>query len=299
MSDVSVKRRDSNLELFRIITMLFIIAHHYVVNSGLLELIKINPLSRKSVFLLVLGMWGKTGINCFLFITGYFMCKSNITVKKFMKLLLEVYFYQVGIYLIFLFTGYEPFSVKTLIQAFMPFSSITSNFTGCFLVFYLFIPFLNILIRNITEKQHLFLVGLLFSIYVLFGSIPKFNISFNYVTWFCIIYIFASYIRMYPKPIYDNPVLWLVLTLLSIALAIVSILGFLYVGSKVNKFFPDFWLSDCNKIFAVLVAFTSFMLFKNLKIHFCNSLINVLGGGDLWSFTYSCKFRYDEKMALV
>ena len=29
------KTRNSNLELFRIITMLFIVAHHYVVNSGL------------------------------------------------------------------------------------------------------------------------------------------------------------------------------------------------------------------------------------------------------------------------
>lgn len=31
--------RDSNLELFRILSMLVIVAHHYVVNSGLLECI--------------------------------------------------------------------------------------------------------------------------------------------------------------------------------------------------------------------------------------------------------------------
>lgn len=34
-----VKQRRSNIELFRIITMLIIIAHHYVVNSGLLNYI--------------------------------------------------------------------------------------------------------------------------------------------------------------------------------------------------------------------------------------------------------------------
>lgn len=278
MSDASVKKRDSNLELFRIITMLLIVAHHYVVNSGLLDLIKINPLSVKSIFLLILGLWGKTGINCFVFITGYFMCKSDITVKKFLKLLLEVYFYKIGIYLVFLVTKYEPFSVKTLMQAAIPFTSITSNFTGCFLVFYMFIPFINVLVRNINEKQHLILVGILFFIYVMAGSIPKFNITFNYVTWFSIIYIFASYIRMYPKQIYENTVFWLLMTVLAIILAIASILFFLYVGLKVNRFLPDFWLSDCNKLFAVVVAFSSFMLFKNLKIQYCNSLINLLGG---------------------
>ena len=31
--------RNSNLELFRILSMLVIVAHHYVVNSGLIECI--------------------------------------------------------------------------------------------------------------------------------------------------------------------------------------------------------------------------------------------------------------------
>ncbi len=79
------KERSSNLELFRIITMLLIIAHHYVVNSGLTGVgspINSNPTSVKSLFLLLLGAWGKIGINCFMLITGYFMCKSEITLKN-------------------------------------------------------------------------------------------------------------------------------------------------------------------------------------------------------------------------
>ena len=74
--------RTSNLELFRIITMLMIVAHHYVVNSGLTQLIYADLSSGKSMFLLLFGAWGKTGINCFVLITGYFMCKSKITFKK-------------------------------------------------------------------------------------------------------------------------------------------------------------------------------------------------------------------------
>ena len=97
--------RDSNIELFRIITMFFIVAHHYVVNSGLtLEdgPIAANPLSGNSIFLLLFGAWGKIGINCFVMITGYFMCKSSITLRKFAKLLGEIMFYKIGIGLIFL-----------------------------------------------------------------------------------------------------------------------------------------------------------------------------------------------------
>ncbi len=59
--------------------MLLIVAHHYVVNSGLtLDTSPSyqNPMDVKSLFLLVFGAWGKVGINCFVLITGYFMCKT-------------------------------------------------------------------------------------------------------------------------------------------------------------------------------------------------------------------------------
>ena len=64
------KVRNSNLELYRIIVMLSIVAHHYVVNSGLTALMDADPLNPKSLFLYLVGMWGKTGINCFVLITG-------------------------------------------------------------------------------------------------------------------------------------------------------------------------------------------------------------------------------------
>ena len=60
------KNRDSKLELYRIIVMLLIVAHHYVVSSGLTAdgPIYTDPLSWRSLFLLLFGAWGKTGINC-------------------------------------------------------------------------------------------------------------------------------------------------------------------------------------------------------------------------------------------
>lgn len=70
--------------------MLFIVSHYYLVNSGLLPVIENftppgNELSLKVCFFYLFGMWGKTGINCFVLITGYFMCKSQITLRKFLK----------------------------------------------------------------------------------------------------------------------------------------------------------------------------------------------------------------------
>ena len=73
-----------------------IVAHHYVVNSGLFDSggpMVSNPISANTLFLALFGALGKVGINCFLMITGYFMCTSHITVRKFIKLILQIYLY--------------------------------------------------------------------------------------------------------------------------------------------------------------------------------------------------------------
>lgn len=42
-------KRDSNLELYRVVVMLAIVAHHYVVNSGLTEQMYKHPVSNSAL----------------------------------------------------------------------------------------------------------------------------------------------------------------------------------------------------------------------------------------------------------
>ena len=104
MSAVETKgnERQSNLELLRIITMFLIVAHHYVVNSGVTAVFSLESLNSRTIFLQLWGMWGKTGINIFVLISGYFMCQSRLTWKRYAKIYLEAKFYRVIIFIIFL-----------------------------------------------------------------------------------------------------------------------------------------------------------------------------------------------------
>ena len=47
------KERNSNLELYRIITMMLIVAHHYVVNSGLIQVMPNSETTNNSIFLYI------------------------------------------------------------------------------------------------------------------------------------------------------------------------------------------------------------------------------------------------------
>ncbi len=273
------KQRQSNLELFRIITMFFIVAHHYVVNSGLTAAdgpIYSDVLSGKSIFLLLFGAFGKIGINCFVFITGYFMCKSQITLKKFLKLVFEVVFYRIVIYVIFLATGYTSFSLTGLIKAFLPIKNLGVGFTAAFLVFYLFIPFVNVLVKHLSERQHVLILALVSFAYIFLGSIPGFSVTFNYATWFIVLYIIASYIRFYPKKLFDNKKFWIITAFISVFACLASVICGIILLHKTGINAIYYFVTDSNKLLAVITALSLFMMFKNINIKY-SKLINTMG----------------------
>lgn len=258
--------------------MLMIVAHHYVVNSGVANIdgpMAGNPQSASSIFLLLFGAWGKTGINCFLMITGYFMCTSRITLRKFVKLIGQIYFYCIVIFLILYATGYESLSPIRMVKLIFPLWGFGTNFVSCFVRFWLTIPFLNILVQNMTKQQHEWLLVLVFGMFTLLGSVPTFGVGMEYITWFGIIYLLASYIRLYPRALFEKRNLWGWLTLLFIVLAVGSIMcvWLLFGGSAGLSYF---FVSDSNKFFAVAVAFCSFLWFKNMNIKY-SKVINAVG----------------------
>lgn len=265
----SLKRnRSSNLELFRILLMLSIISHHYVVNSGLIDIIRNNHFSSNSIFFYLFGMWGKTGINCFVLITGFFMCRSKITIKKYLKLYLEVKFYTYTIYFILLYFGISTFSIDYLFKNLLPFNPfLKTSFTNGFMAFFLCIPLLNFIINKVSQKHHLFLILVLLLIHI----IPKHHIPLHYAIWFCVLYLTSSYIRLYGIIKNENSRFWGVCSLSSILLSYTTVI----INLKIN-WPPYFGVSDCNAPMAFITSICLFMFFRNINIKQSN-LINNIG----------------------
>lgn len=272
---ISTPHRQSNIELFRIILMLLIIASHYVVNSGLLPLVENDTVNVQSVFLGSISAFGKICINCFILITGYFMCKSHITLKKFLKFVFEVIFYYTVIYLLFCICGFIEFSPGAFIRTFLPVKAVTTDFTSAYILFFLCIPFANILIRNLTKNQHLCLMLLLLFIYSILGSLSWPSVAFNYVSWFFVVYLISSYIRLYPGKHSKNIKLWLAASIGAVVLASLSVAISLAIRQNNPHYSIYNFVRDANKILAVFTAVSFFMLFKNLKIKY-NKFINYL-----------------------
>ena len=262
--------RRSNLELYRIVAMLFIIAHHYVVHSGLrgLESIWLDPMSFHSQFILLFGAWGKIGINCFVLITGYFMCTRSISLRKLLKLFCEIMFYMILAVILIEVTGYRHLSLSGVFSYLLPIRELNTDFYCGFLVFYLFIPFLNILVRHMGEKAHVRLLALLSFAYIFLGTVPGFSVTMNNSVWFIVLYFISSYIRLYPKELFRNRRFWGIASLACIFACALSVVLCTLFGVKTGAGIAHSWhfVMDSNRLPAVLTALSTFMYFNNLEI---------------------------------
>ena len=267
--NISISVRTSNLELFRILLMLMIIAHHYVVNSGLTEVWSANDETGNSLFLALFGWGGETGINCFILITGYFMCQKNFSWQKLCKLLFEVQFYATTIYLIFLIGG-RPFSWGELkdMVLWIPLG-VGHGFVGSFIVLYLLIPFVNQLVKAMTKCEFQYLLVLLIGVYSVVGTFVPFGF-YEYIGWYVTVYLVGAYIRLYGIPLIRSrlrEVLFMLVSLLAVSL---SILGIFYLirikGGELQIWTLYYFVSDSNKILALLSSVSLFLFFKDLNL---------------------------------
>lgn len=273
----SVKQRNSNLELLRILSMLVIVAHHLVVNSGVRDLFAIdNGLTVNALYLQLFGMWGKTAINTFIMISGYFMCKSKMTAKRFSKVYLESKFYVVVLFAIFLITGFENLGLSRLVNVLFGFQRNANNgFVSSFIVFYLFIPFYNKLIEAMDEKMHRWLVIIFICVMSVFPTV-LFNSSVApEISWYIVIYFVAAYIRIYPMDWMKNNKICVPILLVSILLAIASIILVDTLGVRFGFTTAYYLLTDSNKVLAFVIGVFSFLVFNNIKIPY-NKFINTV-----------------------
>lgn len=259
--------RNSSIELLRILMMLSLIAHHLTVNSGVVEQFDSD---NATVIMHIFGMWGKTAINIFTLITGYFLIDRTISVKRILRLAVEIYFYEFLYYLIFTITSYDPFSLKSFAQTVLIVPWETGRYyAGSMIMMMLFIPLVNKGIKALNKKQFGILLCLLLFYYTVLASI-HFRDNFDFVIWMLTVYLIGGYMSLYKLKI-DTLKIGMIGSIASIVLMIGSIAGMILIFNKVDM--ATFFVSDANKILAVVASVFIFIMFKNWNLRY-NKAIN-------------------------
>jgi surface polysaccharide O-acyltransferase-like enzyme len=289
--NISKNQRNSNLELLRILSMLFIVSCHFTAGGFEDYNLVISNLNNYIIYFL--DLFGKVGVDVFILISAYFMINSKFTLKKLLVLGGEVYFYSLILFLItVLLVPTVSISITSVLKTVLPISH-GYWFINCYIVLMLFSPFLNKFIKELSKNtllKLLLLLIIIWSIYPTFtGASLMYGDSFGYgyMAWFIVLYFIGAFIRLHLDIKQLNSKKLFAILIASIALlylgsVIIGQLGILFnIGSLTNgettvRIAYQFFTRE-NRFFVLVMSIALVLIFLKRK-EFSNKYINYIAG---------------------
>ncbi len=201
------KERNSNAELLRLICMLFIVVHHFIVHSIYPEVTKGTVTWNSEIDLLIaqfLNAFCFIGVNCFILISGYFGIKLK------WKGVVSLYFTCVLCFLVVIGIDYaatmildKPYALnRTWKQFVLMFSHNNNWYITCYFILMIVSPLLNKAIEYFTKKE--------FTVVLVLFTILQVYFAYYWNSWaygssgydiqhMVYMYLIGAYIQRYGK----------------------------------------------------------------------------------------------------
>lgn len=268
-------KRKSNIEVLRIISMFLIVAHHFSVHGGF-KLLQ-STVSINRIWVQLLQMGGKIGVDIFVIISGYFLIQSSKNkLSKVLKLWVQLLFYSLIIYLIFVIAGDATLSIKELIKNIFPVIFTKWWFASTYFILYLLTPYLNKLLISFSKNDY---QNFLILLTVLWCIIPTFTTNLfqsNPLIWFVYLYALAGYIRLYG--LFDSlkAKTCILIAIFASILTFLSAVIFDILGLKIN-FFSEHatYFFEMQKLPILIISVLLFLGFSRIDIG-SNRVINIV-----------------------
>lgn len=269
--DAKKSKRNSNLELLRIIAMLLIVAHHF----GIYAIGYSNGNSLSDYYNAVFYSFGKVGVVLFMMISAYFLCDKSVKRERIISVWLKTFVFSASIAIIAkLFFPVSTTSGSSILFNFLPISTCRYWFVTAYIFVLVISPLINMLIDKLDKKQlrhFLLFFVLMWGVVFAFTEIQALFSGFLELIF---IYMLTAYLKRYYKLKSKRYYLFAVLFLLLCHV----------FGSALGTFLPETWqirlhingpLHFAFSLYPVVLflSIEIFMLFLSFKPRY-NSKIN-------------------------
>ena len=284
----STNQRESNIELLRIISIIFIVFFHLLTSlSGQIG----NASKFQTSLLFCFDPVGLVGVNIFIIISGYFLSTSTkLSFNHIIKFVLENIFYVILILVvgfICIKTNYiekeQFYSGSTIGLIYNSFTNIIGSdywFIITYLFMYLLHPFINLLTNKLSNRNFILLI-LISTLFSFLLPTLLFNNIQNNIGIFITSYLTGSYIRLNKdKILQKKSINYLIISLSILVFNFVLVFILLYFQDTVS-FFGGLANSFSGRYNILAYFVATFLMMFTIKYPFHNKIINLFASTTL------------------
>ncbi len=268
------KKRMANIELLRIVAMIFVVILHYQGKGGTLLPWGDANFTTNTWIVWFVQAFALVAVNVYVLIGGYFLADSSFKITRIIKLWLQIFFYSAGIWLIFLMLGQVPemYTGAYWVSMFMlPVTSGHYWFASSYIFLCLLAPFLGLAARKMTKKQLQTCIVVLLALFsrvwriLLPMSTPIDDRGYG-ILWFVTLFMIAAYIRLHVqvKGKWLKPLLIYVCSSVCLFLSLPIIGTVTQTIGKMEQYYAVFY--EYNAPFTIIGAVALFVAFLNMNI---------------------------------
>lgn len=293
--------------------MLMIVVSHYFANGVPMNTLPLGPTRYFSELMCI----GKIGVVIFMLISGYFLgvSKSRLKASRVLRLLLQVVFYSMGIYLIFAAIGKTPITSDNIIVSLTPISHKTYWFVTVYVLIYLFHPFINRFLDTLDRREYLRFIVLSVIAFTVVRTITLSDLHAGEAGAFLLYYAIGRYLRLYKDNFFSirkNRIISLFISIMIVTLSTIlfdqqGIYSFAGAEGLSNHF-----LVSNGSLFVLIIGVCIFCAIgyaKEFKNNFVNFLASLTFGiylihdnhyvrSVLWTDIFHCANHLTPKLII-
>lgn len=266
--------RMANMELLRCVSMMLVVVLHFLGKGGGLIALTEGNMPASGYLAWGLESLAIVAVNVYMLISGYFLVESSFKVSRLLQLLLQIWFYSIGIGLVGAVFGLLPeggFGIHYLLMLVLPVSMNHYWFMTAYVFMYLFTPLLAAGIKKLSKKQLQAVVVLLVLLFSVVKSIVPGRLEADMqgydAIWYLCVFTIAAYIRMYGIPFFKGKGRGLLVYLAAAAgiFGVTFLLRFLYI--KTGSFGTILTICyNYNHILVLIASVAFFYLFYHMRV---------------------------------
>jgi hypothetical protein len=271
------KQRATNFELLRIVAMVMIVAHHFLIATGSVDYSNSSPCGGEAANAFLV-----CGVNCFVLISGYFGIRT--TPKRFAKFLFTILFVAAAEVLFSSVTGLaQYFNINYAIHKIIPVFRDSNWFIPSYIGLMAIAPVLNKAIANATLKESAIWTAILtaLEIYAYIFSVTSISSTGYNMMHFIYLYILGDFLKRASSRVKTTAAAAAYIAGCLAALITAKFIGTGYTAFAYNS--PQIMIASAGL----------FLLFSKMRIK--SAAINLVASGTFCVFLFHYSIIYNLK----